>query len=301
MIESEPQTGKGNFAMPLVNFKEMLRDASLRKYAVGMFDVSDLEMIRAVAEEAEALNAPVILGALGPDLEGARLEYWFDLAKRAAERSSVPVCVHLDHANTMDEVARAVKVGFSSVMLDASASPFEDNVRRSREVVEAVRSRGITVEAELGHVGNGWVGSGEGSESGPDTLTEPEKVSEFVERTGVDALAVSIGTAHGVYIKAPKLDIARLDRIRSASDIPLVLHGGSGTPEDQLACAISHGICKVNIYSELLAAWNGALLEELKKSPHLAVWHAVLRKRPDAALREVVRSKLRFFGSAGKA
>ena len=213
----------------------------------------------------------------------------------------MPVCVHLDHANTMDEVARAVKTGFSSVMLDASASPFEDNVRRSREVVEAVRSRGITVEAELGHVGNGWVGSGEGSESGPDLLTEPEKVSEFVERTEVDALAVSIGTAHGVYIKAPKLDIERLDRIRNASDIPLVLHGGSGTPEDQLACAIEHGICKVNIYSELLAAWNGALLKELKKSPHLAVWHAVLRKRPDAALREVIRSKIRFFGSAGKA
>ena len=123
----------------------------------------------------------------------------------------------------------------------------------------------------------------------------------LVERTGVDALAVSIGTAHGVYIKAPKLDIARLDRIKSASDIPLVLHGGSGTPEDQLACAISHGVCKVNIYSELLAAWNGALLDELKKSPHLAVWHAVLRKRPDAALREVVRGKIRFFGSAGKA
>ena len=200
--------------MALVNLKEMLADASGKHYAVGMFDVSDLDMIRAVVEEAEALRSPVMLGALNPDLEGSRLEYWFAVAKLAAEKATVPVCIHLDHANTLQEVMRAANIGFSSVMLDASSSEFEENIRRSREVVEAVQSRGITVEAELGHVGNGWVGSGEGSESGPDMLTEPEKVAEFVERTGVDALAVSIGTSHGVYIKAPELDIARLDDIR---------------------------------------------------------------------------------------
>ncbi|MBQ7404021.1 MAG: class II fructose-bisphosphate aldolase [Lentisphaeria bacterium] len=287
--------------MALVNLKEMLKDASCRKYAVGMFDVSDLEMIRAVAEEAEALRSPVILGALGPDLEGERLEYWFALAKLAAERSSVPVCIHLDHANTLEQVKRAADIGFSSVMLDASASPFEENISRSKEVVDAVQKLGITVEAELGHVGNGWVGSGEGSESGPDMLTEPEKVAEFVERTGVDALAVSIGTAHGVYIKAPELDIERLDKITACSDIPLVLHGGSGTPEDQMSRAIAHGISKVNIYSEMLTAWNSAMLEELKALPHMAAWPAVLRKKPDAAMREVIRQKIRFFGSEGKA
>ena len=287
--------------MSLVNLKEMLQDASRGKYAVGMFDVSDLEMIRAVVEEADALRSPVMLGALAPDLEGDRLDYWFALAKMAAEKASVPVCIHLDHANTLDQVMRAANVGFTSVMLDASASPFEENISRSREVVDAVKSRGITVEAELGHVGNGWVGSGEGSESGPDMLTEPEKVGEFVERTQVDALAVSIGTAHGVYIKAPELDIARLDKIKSYSDIPLVLHGGSGTPEDQMNQAIAHGICKVNIYSELLTAWNTAMLNELKQLPHMAAWPAVLRKNPDAAMREVIRQKIKFFGSNGKA
>ena len=287
--------------MSLVNLKEMLQDASRGKYAVGMFDVSDLEMIRAVVEEADALCSPVMLGALAPDLEGDRLDYWFALAKMAAEKASVPVCIHLDHANTLDQVMRAANVGFTSVMLDASASPFEENISRSREVVDAVKSRGITVEAELGHVGNGWVGSGEGSESGPDMLTEPEKVGEFVERTQVDALAVSIGTAHGVYIKAPELDIARLDKIKSYSDIPLVLHGGSGTPEDQMNQAIAHGICKVNIYSELLTAWNTAMLNELKQLPHMAAWPAVLRKNPDAAMREVIRQKIKFFGSNGKA
>jgi fructose/tagatose bisphosphate aldolase len=168
-------------------------------------------------------------------------------------------------------------------------------------VVDALRGRNISVEAELGHVGNGWVGSGEGSESGPDMLTEPDKVAEFVERTGVDALAVSIGTAHGVYIKAPQLDIARLDKIREVSDIPLVLHGGSGTPEDQLQRAIANGICKINIYSEMLNAWNSQMLAELQSLPHMAAWPAVLRKTPDAAMREVIRGKIRFFGSAGKA
>ena len=286
--------------MALVNLKEMLKAASCGKYAVGMFDVSDLEMIRAVVEEAEALKSPVILGALGPDLEGSRLDYWFAMAKLAAERASVPVCIHLDHANTLEQVKRAVDAGFSSVMLDASASVFEENIRRSKEVVDAVRNMDISVEAELGHVGNGWVGSGEGSESGPDMLTEPDKVAEFVERTGVDALAVSIGTAHGVYVKAPKLDIERLDMITAASDIPLVLHGGSGTPEDQMSCAISHGISKVNIYSELLTAWNTAMLDELKVLPHMAAWPAVLRKKPDAAMREVIRQKIKFFGSDNK-
>lgn len=286
--------------MALVNLKEMLKAASCGKYAVGMFDVSDLEMIRAVVEEAEALKSPVILGALGPDLEGSRLDYWFAMAKLAAERASVPVCIHLDHANTLEQVKRAVDAGFSSVMLDASASVFEENIRRSKEVVDAVRNLDISVEAELGHVGNGWVGSGEGSESGPDMLTEPDKVAEFVERTGVDALAVSIGTAHGVYVKAPKLDIERLDMITAASDIPLVLHGGSGTPEDQMSCAISHGISKVNIYSELLTAWNTAMLDELKALPHMAAWPAVLRKKPDAAMREVIRQKIKFFGSDNK-
>ena len=287
--------------MALVNLKEMLNAASRGKYAVGMFDVSDLEMIRAVVEEAEALNSPVILGALGPDLEGSRLDYWFAMAKLAAEKAAIPVCIHLDHANTLEQVKRAVDAGFSSVMLDASASVFEENIRRSREVVEAVQKMNISVEAELGHVGNGWVGSGEGSESGPDMLTEPDKVAEFVERTGVDALAVSIGTAHGVYVKAPKLDIERLDMITAASDIPLVLHGGSGTPEDQMSAAIAHGISKVNIYSELLTAWNTAMLYELKQLPHMAAWPAVLRKNPDAAMREVIRQKIKFVGSDSKA
>lgn len=287
----------------LVNMKEMLADAKKRKYAIGMFDVSDLEMIRAVVEEAENLNSPVILGALAPDLEGARFDYWLALTRLAAEKVKVPVCIHLDHALTVDKIKQAADNGFSSVMLDASALPFEENIKLTSEAAGIVLPKGITLEAELGHVGNGWVGSGVG-ESDPnaeDALTEPDKVAEFVERTKVDALAVSIGTAHGVYIKAPKLDIDRLQKITAASDVPLVLHGGSGTPEDQLAEAIANGICKINIYSELLNAWNSNMLAELQKQPHMAAWPCILRPAPDNAMREVIRQKIKFFGSANKA
>ncbi len=282
----------------------MLSDAVARHYAVPMFDVSDLEMIRAAAEEAEALRSPVILAALAPDIAGTRLNYWFALASLAARNVSVPVCIHLDHASDFAQVKRAAEIGFTSVMLDASAENFEVNMRRSREVTEAMHPRGITVEAELGHVGNGLVGSGEKTSSeseNADNLTQPEKVAEFVDCTHVDALAVAIGTAHGVYVRTPKLDIARLDRIRHSSPVPLVLHGGSGTPADQLDAAIRHGISKINIFSELLNAWNTGMFRELQKQSSMSVWPSVLRVNPEAALRSVIRGKITQFGSAGRA
>lgn len=282
--------------------QEMLADARNRKYAVGMFDVSDLEMIRAVTEEAENLQSPVILGALAPDLTGGRFDYWLSLAKLAATKAQIPVCIHLDHAENLQQIMQAVNGGFSSVMLDASSMSFEENIKLSAEAANAVKAKGITIEAELGHVGNGWVGSGVSeSNNSVNTLTDPETAAEFVARTQVDALAVSIGTAHGVYIKAPALDIERLQKIAAATSIPLVLHGGSGTPEDQLSKAIANGICKINIYSELLAAWNSAMLSELQQQPHMAVWPCVLRQKPDKAMRKVIREKITFFNSAGKA
>ena len=169
-----------------------------------------------------------------------------------------------------------------------------------------VHDRGIGVEAELGHVASGITGAADGgSENGTlkdanTVLTEPDSVVRFIEETQVDALAVSIGTTHGVYISAPKLDIPRLKKLRQATEVPLVLHGGSGTPADQLKESIAEGIAKVNIYSELTAAWNTAMRGELDHAPHMAAWPAVLRQKPDAAMREVIRKKIRFFGSAGK-
>jgi len=254
---------------------------------------------------AETERSPVILGALEPDIAGAGLEYWFAAAKLAAEKASTPVCIHLDHAVAMAQIKRVVDIGFSSVMLDASAEEFEENIRRTKEACLAVRKLGVSVEAELGHVGDGIAGSGESAAAGHQgtegTLTEPAKVAEFVERTGVDALAVAIGTAHGVYITAPELDIPRMKRINELSPVPLVLHGGSGTPEDQLRNAIANGISKINIYSELLHAWNSAMLKTLKSLKNLSAWPSAVQLGPDAAMRQAILDKIALFGSKGKA
>ncbi len=291
--------------MSLVSLKEMLNDARARKYAVPMFDVSNTAMIRAAVEVAEQEKAPVILGALEPDIAGDGLAYWFGAAKLAAEKASVPVCIHLDHAVSMEQIMRVVDIGFTSVMLDASAEEFEVNVKRSAEVVSAVKRLGITVEAELGHVGDGIAGSSEsavtGHEDAADTLTEPEKVAEFVDRTGVDTLAVAIGTAHGVYVSAPVLDINRMKKINAISPVPLVLHGGSGTPEDQLKPAIANGISKINIFSELLNAWNSNMFKVLGRLSNMSTWPSVIEVEPDAALRQVVKDKIELFGAKGKA
>ncbi len=291
--------------MPLVNMKEMLEDARKHKYAVPMFDVSDHAMIRAAVEVADDEKSPVILGALEPDIAGDGLDYWIACAKMAAGNAKVPVCIHLDHATTLAQIERVIAKGFTSVMLDASAEDFTENVKRSAEAVGIAKSKGVTVEAELGHVGDGIAGSGEnavtGHEDAADTLTEPAKVREFVEKTGVDALAVAIGTTHGVYVKAPVLDIERMKEINRISPVPLVLHGGSGTPEDQLKNAIANGICKINIYSELLNAWNSSMKDVLNGLKNMSTWPSVIRIKPDAALREAVRGKIRLFGSNGKA
>mgnify|MGYP002347176112 CR=1 FL=1 len=283
----------------------MLAEARLRHYAIPMFDVSDTSMIRAAVEVAQEEKSPVILGALEPDIAENSLEYWFASAKIAAENADIPVCIHLDHAVALNQIKRVVKAGFKSVMIDASSEDFAENVKRTSEVCTAVKSAGITVEAELGHVGDGIPGTGESAvtdhKDSADALTEPEKVLEFVARTGVDALAVAIGTAHGVYVSAPKLDIERMKQINAVSPVPLVLHGGSGTPDDQLKQAIANGICKINIFSELLNAWNSNMLETLSNLKNMSSWPSIVKAKSDKKMREVVRTKIHLFGSDKKA
>lgn len=290
--------------MALVTLKEILADARNR-YAVPMFDVCNIAMIRAAVEVAEEENSPVILGALEPDITGIGLEYWSAAAKIAAKNAKVPVCIHLDHAINIAQITRCADAGFSSVMIDASAENFDINVARTKEVCDAMHKRGISVEAELGHVGDGIPGTGESAVTGHkdtnDALTESAKVAEFIDRTGVDALAVAIGTAHGVYVSTPELEIELLKEINKISSIPLVLHGGSGTPENQLKPAIANGISKINIFSELLNAWNASMLNVLKGLNNMSSWPTVVDVKSDAALRKVVRDKIVLFASKGKA
>lgn len=285
----------------LVSMKEMLEDARKNHYAIPAFDVSNFEMMKAVLETCEEQRSPAILMALGVDLAGKNLALLPSMIKEAANHFSIPICLHLDHATSFDFIKSACDYGFTSVMFDGSALPFAENAAKTAEVVSFAHSRGITVEAELGRVGNAMVGNEADSvenEEPADTLTLPAEVEKFVEITKVDALAVAIGTAHGVYKKTPSLRIDRLDEITAASDIPLVLHGGSGTPDDQMQAAIRHGITKINIFSDVVGALNAGLKNKLDTISNPSTWPAFVFEDARKRMREVVKNKLVTFGSA---
>jgi len=234
----------------LVTLKEALTHARDNKYCVSAFDTIEDVMVRATLETAAALKAPVIMMCLDCDLasgNGAGWVFQTSTIKAAAEFYDVPVVLHLDHATSLAPIRKAVEYGFTGVMFDGSELPFDKNVEMTKAAAEIVKPHGISIEAELGHVGGADLGR---TVYRDNVLTEPEEVARFVELTGVDALAVSIGTAHGVYQSEPNLNIERLKELNAISPVPLVLHGGSGTPDDQVQEAVRHGICKVNIYAE---------------------------------------------------
>ena len=284
----------------LVTLKEMLTDAKKNHYAIPAFDVSNYEMMKAVLETCEEERSPALLMGLGVDLEGRNMNVLTDMIKSASNYYNIPVCFHLDHATNIDEIKRAIECGFSSVMFDGSVLPFMENAKKTKEVVDLAHAKGVTVEAELGHVGNASVGniSETGADEDPgESLTVPEEVKKFIDITNVDALAVAIGTAHGVYKKTPELRIDRLDEIVKVCNKPLVLHGGSGTPTDQMQTAIKHGITKINIYSDVLFALNKGLKDTLDNITNPSTWPFIVYKDAISKMKEVVREKIRTFGS----
>ena len=288
----------------LVSMKEMLEDARKNRYALPAFDVSNYDMMKAVLEACEEERSPALLMALGVDLEGRDMNLLVSMIRSASDYFNIPICLHLDHATNFDFIKRAINAGFSSVMYDGSVLDFENNAKNTAQIVQYAHAHGITVEAELGHVGNASVGSI--SETGTDTdpgesLTVPEEVAKFVEITDVDALAVAIGTAHGVYQKTPELRIDRLEEITAVCNRPLVLHGGSGTPDDQMQNAIRHGITKINIYSDVVGAMNQGLKEKLNTLENPSAWPYLVFADARQNMKEVVKAKLRTFGSAGRA
>jgi len=242
----------------LVTLKDILKDARANHYAVGSFHVVENVMLRTVLETAEAKEAPVIVMGYAPDLEGAGWTYIAGLAKLAAEYHNIPICLHLDHCYDLDYIKQAVDYGFTGVMYDGSSLPFEENVKMTKSAVDIAHPHGVSVEAELGHVGGSNLAETQHVES---ILTEADEVTKFVELTGVDALAVSIGTGHGIYRSEPTLNIERLVELTKATDVPLVMHGGSGTPDDQVRNAVANGITKVNIFAEQRMAMFRGLKE----------------------------------------
>jgi len=240
----------------LVTAREVLADARANHYAVPAFDCVEDVMVRAILETAEANRAPVFIMALEPDIQGNGWVYLSGLVRAIAGHHKIPVVLHLDHATELDFIKKAVDLGFTSVMIDGSSLPFDRNVEITRTAVEIAHPHGVPVEGELGHVGGMDL---EATRQAENVLTDPDEVAKFIEQTGVDSLAVSIGTAHGVYKSLPNLNIERLKELHAASSVPLVMHGGSGTPTDQVQNAIRHGICKLNIYADCRIAMRRGL------------------------------------------
>lgn len=242
-----------------VTLKEILADAVKNNYAIGGFDTMGYVFTDAIIRAGEATNTPIIM--MIPDflLISEQADELFSYINFRIGRTPIPVALHLDHGGSYDMAAKAIKYGFSSVMFDGSCLPLEENIAQTREISRMAHAAGVSIEAELGHVGGGG-GSLEAAEVATHLYTDPDEAVRFVLETQVDALAVAIGTVHGKYKGTPKLDLERLDAIRSKVDIPLVMHGGSGLTPDAFRSAIAHGINKVNFFTGMsLAATDGAL------------------------------------------
>ena len=277
----------------LVNLDYVLKKAQEGNYAVGLFNTTDTDMLEAAITAAEELNSPIIIGTAEVLLPNGELDLIAPSIIEAAKRAKVPVVVHYDHGLTFERCMQALKLGFSSIMFDGSAGDAEQNMKDTANIVKIAHAFGATVEGEIGHVGEAAAGDNAVS----DSYTTPEEAIEFIQKTGVDALAVAIGTAHGAYKEKPCLDIERLKSIRKKVDTPLVLHGGSGLSDDDFRNTVKYGIAKVNIFTDLLLAGIDAMKEGLEKGlPYLEIRNLKVEK-----IKEAVKTKIRLFGSENKA
>jgi fructose-bisphosphate aldolase class II len=276
----------------------LLKQAQKGGYAVGAFNANNLEIVQGIVEAANELDSPVILQASQGAIKYAGLDYIAAIVKIASEKVKVPVALHLDHGTSFEQAVQCIRAGFSAVMFDGSKHSFEDNIANTVAVVRVAKPAGVSVEAELGKIGGT---EDDVSVSDKDAMmTVPEEAQEFVERTGIDALAVAIGTAHGPYKGEPRLDFARLQKIRDQVDVPLVLHGASGVPEDAIQKAISIGICKINIDTDLRQAFTAAIKQVLAEKPGEFDPRKLLGPGREA-LKQVAKQKIQLFGSAGQA
>lgn len=281
----------------VVNTKEMLLDAQQNGYAVPAFNIHNLETAQVVVDTAAELRSPVILAATPGTFTYAGRDYIQAIADTAARRYEIPIALHLDHHETVEDIKNSLDLGTKSVMIDASHHAFDENIETVRQVVELAREYGATVEAELGRLG------GQEDDLVVDEAdsfyTDPNAAAEFVERTGIDSLAVAIGTAHGLYKAEPKLDLERLSQIREVVDIPLVLHGASGVPFDTVRECIRRGCCKVNIATELKMPFASTLRSVLTENPEESDPRKYFGPAK-SAMKTVVEEKIRMCMSDGR-
>jgi fructose-bisphosphate aldolase class II len=304
----------------LVTNKDLLLPARQNAYAVGAFNISNLESLLAVAEAAVEEKSPVIVAVTPSSIEYAGLAYMAKIVKIAADAAPVPMSLHLDHGKSFETVSKCVEAGFTSVMIDGSFLKFEENAALTKRVVDLAHPKGVAVEAELGRLAGVEESTVKEKEA---VLTDPNAAKEFVEKTGVDALAVAIGTSHGAYkFKAePKLDFERLTLVREKVNVPLVLHGASsvpqwiiekavkygaeltgakGIPEEHIKKAVSLGISKINIDTDLRLAFTATIREFMANSPKEFDPRKILGPAKDA-MKEVIKGKMHLFRSSGKA
>ena len=303
----------------LVTNKEVLSIATAEGYAVGAFNINNMEILQAIAETATEEKSPIIVSASPSAIKYAGLEYVTAMVKAAAKTNPIPMTLHLDHGKDVETASMCINGGFTSVMIDASRLDFEENIAMTKHVVELARRKGVSVEAELGKL----VSQESTAQGTEDPYTDPHAAVEFVDRTGVDSLAVAIGTSHGAYkFKGEaKLDFERLNAIRSKVSIPLVLHGASGVPswivekatkygaelsgakgipDAHIAKAISLGIAKINVDTYLRLAFTSSVREVLVTSPKVYDPRKILGPAKET-MKKVVKEKMRLFGSSGRA
>ena len=280
----------------LVNMNDLLLPAMKGGYGVGFFNAVNVEMARAVIETAEQLHAPVMVGTAQVLLPAMDLERVAEYIIPMAKKASVPVCVHYDHGLTFERCMESLQLGFTSLMYDCSMEDYETNVAKVAEMVKICHAMGVTVEGELGHVGDN---EGEGKLANPsDYYTDPDMALDFVSRTGVDSLAVAVGNAHGDYKFPPKLDFDRISVISEKTNLPLVLHGGSGLSDEDFRIAVKRGICKVNIFTDIDKAGKAGIEAGLAAGEKTMM--GLIPYEIDA-MKKVVAEKIRLFGSDGKA
>ncbi|MET4696856.1 tagatose bisphosphate family class II aldolase [Endozoicomonas lisbonensis] len=281
--------------MAILSTRDMLLKAQQQQYAVPAFNIHNLETLRVVIETAAELRSPVILAGTPGTINYAGRKYLVALCDAASRQYDIPVALHLDHHESLEAIEPLVRLGVRSVMIDGSHLPFDDNIELVSQVVNFAHGHDASVEAELGKLGG--IEDDLVVDEADSTLTDPDAAAEFVERTGIDSLAVAIGTAHGLYNREPRLDFERLAAIHKKVPVPLVLHGASGIPADDVRESIRLGVCKVNVATELKIAFSGAVKDFFQNHPDANdPRHYMLPGM--AAMAAVVREKIEICGSA---
>lgn len=283
----------------LIPFREITRDALRRRYAVGAFNCLSVENVMGAVAAAEELHSPIILQLAEVQFPEAPMELMAPVFLRAARDAKVPVAVHLDHGRSIETCIRAVRDGFTSVMFDGAELPFEENAEQTRLVVRLAHAAGVDVEAELGRVGDTGFGGEGTAAAAADVFTDVEESARFIARTGTDTLAIAIGNLHGRYTATPRLNIARLREIHARNAVPLVLHGGSGTSEEDFKACIRNGICKINVATAIQIAAAEAVAEYLARGG--SPGYIGIKRRIIEASQRAVAEHIRLFESDGKA